>query len=306
MKLTKDNLRRMARKSHEINLLILNLLLLLTSCNGDDEKEELSAPSLSFLFTTDVRVSGEVIPLPEMVNVLSYPVGRETDWMLQTIPIDKNGLGGIKRLINDKWHIKYWSTFPENLLSFNRDDNSISVRRANGYLVEPVPFYAGVSEFDYVQGKIVPLNLKPQTSILTIALVKSDATNLPQTINGELSGIVSKRTFGMQDMRISEQGVGSIPLLFTLSSYSPPTYVASCRLLGISNTQKCELTLPDDGAFPTKVNLTAKLVEFNSLAIDHTLCFVHIHKDMTVEAIIKVIDWKDREYEYQWMWNMSM
>jgi hypothetical protein len=99
-------------------------------------------------------------------------------------------------------------------------------------------------------------------------------------------------------MNISEQGIGYVPYLFTPSSYSLPTYVASHRLLGISNTQKCELVLSNDNISPVKIDLTTELQTFNNLATNHTLCRV-FYNGKKMEATIEVIDWEERNYDYE-------
>ncbi|KAA6306504.1 hypothetical protein EZS27_041838, partial [termite gut metagenome] len=185
----------------------------------------------------------------------------------------------------------------ERQLYFDKSDNSINVLRSGNYLQEPAPFYAGVSNFNHIQDKPVYLNLKPQTGVLTILLILDGVTYLPETISGVLSGIVSKRVFGTQDMDISEQGTGDVPLLFTPSSYSPSIYIASHRLLGISNTQKCELVFSNDTISSVKIDLTTELQTFNNLTTNHTLCRV-FYNDKRMEATIEVIDWEERDYEF--------
>jgi hypothetical protein len=123
-----------------------------------------------------------------------------------------------------------------------------------------------------------------------------NTTHLPETISGVLSGIVSKRIFGAQGMNISEQKTGYASLVFTPDSYSPSTYLASQRILGISHTKKCELIFSNKTISPVKIDLTAKLAAFNDLTINNTLCMVHIDEKM--EVTIKVIDWEERNYEF--------
>ncbi|KAA6336411.1 hypothetical protein EZS27_015423 [termite gut metagenome] len=289
----------MIRKNSILNLLILDLLLLLVGCNSDSEKEENLTPSISLRFTTDAR-NGEINPLPEKVNARLHFFGKENEGVIEKeIFIDNNGQGSIEYLTEGKWHISYWNIPSEGQLHFDKNDNSINVSQTGNYLHEATPFYAGVSDFNHVPNNPIYLRLKPQTGVLTILLILDDVTNSPETISGVLSGIVSKRVFEAQGMNISEQGVGYVPFLFTLNSYSPFTYVASYRILGISNTRKCELELvfPNSNSFPVKIDLTTKLETFNNLTTDNTLCIVHIYNDKSIEVTIKVIDWEERDYE---------
>ncbi|KAA6347294.1 hypothetical protein EZS27_005211 [termite gut metagenome] len=285
----------MIKKNSISNLLILNLFLLLVSCNSDSEKENFLTASISFLFTTDVR-SGEENPLLEKVNARLHLLGKEDKLVIEKkILINNDGEGNIEHLDEGKWHINYWNIPSEAELYFDKNDNSINVIRTGDYLHEPAPFYAGVSDFNYVLNKPVRLKLKPQTGVLTIVLILDDVANLSETINGVLSGIVSKRVFEAQEMNISEQGIGHVSYLFTPSSYSPSTYIASQRLLGISNTQKCELALSNDNISPVKIDLTTKLETFNNLTTNNILCVVHINK--RIEVTIEVVDWEERNYE---------
>ncbi|KAA6333178.1 hypothetical protein EZS27_018385 [termite gut metagenome] len=280
----------MIKKSAILNLFILNLLLLLAGC-----REENLTPSISLLFTTDVR-NGEETPLTEKVDALLHPFEKEKEGVIEKeIPVDTNGRGNIEYLTGGKWHISYWNIPSGEQLYFDKSDNSINLSQTDNYLQEATPFYAGVSDFDYVPYKTVRLKLKPQTGVLTIVLILGDATNLPETISGVLSGIVSKRIFGAQGMTISEQGIGYVPLLFTSTSDSPATYMASYRLLGISNTQKCELVFPNDNP-PVKIDLTAKLENFNNLTTNNTLCRI-VYNEKKMEVTIKVIDWEEKDYE---------
>jgi hypothetical protein len=295
----------MRKKSNIFNLLTLNLLLLLVGCNSDsDEMEANISPPISLFFATDVRSEdGEEDPLPEKVNARLHLFGKENEGVIEKeILIDNNGQGNIEHLTEGKWHISYWNIPPEGLY-LDKSDNSINVLRTGNYLHEPAPFYAGVSDFDYIPNKPVYLKLKPQTGVLTITLIwDDDVTNLPETISGVLSGIVSKRVFGAQEMDVSEQNIGYAPLLFTPISSSPITYTASRRLLGISNTKKCELVFPNDNISPIKIDLTSKLDKFNNLAANNMLCVIHIYNGMKNEipiigVTIEVIDWEERNYE---------
>ncbi|KAA6330582.1 hypothetical protein EZS27_020729, partial [termite gut metagenome] len=212
------------------------------------------------------------------------------------ILIDNHGQGNIEHLTEGKWHISYWNIPLQGQLYLDGNDNSINISRTGNYLNEPAPFYAGVSDFDYIPDKLVYLKLKPQTGVLTIALILDDTTDLPETISGVLSGIVSKRVFEAQGMNVSEQGIGSVPYSFTPSSSS--IYVASHRLLGISNTRKCELVFSNDNFSQIKIDLTAKLEAFNNLTTNNMLCMVHIYgKEMGVTIEVEVIDWEERNFE---------
>ncbi|KAA6307424.1 hypothetical protein EZS27_040907, partial [termite gut metagenome] len=248
--------------------------------------------SVSLIFSADV-IDGEENPLLEKVNARLQLLGKEDKLDIEKkILINNDGEGNIEHLNEGKWHINYWNIPSAAELYFDKNDNSINVIRTGDCLHEPAPFYAGVSDFDCIPNKLVRLTLKPQTGVLTIVLILDDATNLPETVSGVLSGIVSKRVFGVQEMNISEQGIGYVPCLFTPSSCSPPTYVASHRLLGISNTQKCELVFSNDTISPVKIDLTTELQTFNNLATNHTLCRV-FYNGKKMEATIEVIDWEE-------------
>jgi hypothetical protein len=289
----------MVKKSDILTLPILSLLLLVTGC--DSWKDESLAPSVSLLFTTNVR-SGETSPLLEKVNARLHLAGTPPEEIIEKeILIDNNGQGTIEYLTERKWHISYWNTLPDKgQLYFDKNDNSINVLQTDNYLHDPAPFHAGVSDFDYIPDKIVYLKLKPQTGVLTIVLIWDNATGLPKTISGVLSGVASKRVFGAQEMTVSEQGIGCVPYLFTLSSsgiYPSLTYVASHRLLGISSTQKCELVFSSDDIAPVKIDLTAKLETFNNLAANNTLCTVHIYSGKAIGVTIEEIPWGEQNYE---------
>ncbi|KAA6342603.1 hypothetical protein EZS27_009673 [termite gut metagenome] len=286
----------MIKKSNILNLLILNSLLLLAGCNS--EEEDSLTPPASLRFVTDVR-SGEENPLLKRVNALLRFLGPENEEAIATeILIDNNGQGNIEHLTEGRWHISYWDMPSGGQLYFDKSDKSIMVPQTDKYVREPPSFYAGVSVFNYIPNEPIRLNLKPQTGVLTIVLIFDEAANLPGSINGVLSGIVSKRVFGEVRMNISEQGIGYVPYIFTPSSYSPSTYVASRRLLGISNTQKCELVFSNDNisSSPIKIDLTTKLEAFNDLTSYNTLCTIHID-DRKIETTIEVIDWEERNYE---------
>lgn len=276
---------------------ILYLLLLLAGCNSDSENEEILASSTSFLFTANVRDGEEKPPLEGGVSAFLYLLGKEEEGMEETIPIDYKGQGDIDLLAEGKWHINYWSTLTEGNLYFDRNDNSINVFRTDDYLLKPSSFYAGAFTFSQVPGKSVPLKLKPQTSVLTILLTLDNTTSLPETIEGVLSGIVSKRAFGSSEMSISEKGIGSIPLSFTRQSDSPPVYTASQRILGTSNTQKCELILYNDQTSPAKIDLTNTLKPFNDLTTDNMRCIIQVSSDRGVGITFEVIGWGEGDYK---------
>jgi hypothetical protein len=288
----------MIKKSDILTLPILSLLLLSAGC--DNQKDENLTPPVSLLFTTDEK-DGEKNQLPEKVIARLHLLGKENEGIIEKeILIDHKGEGHIEHLTQGQWHMSYWNVLPEGQLYFDKSDHSINVLRSGNYLQDPAPFYAGVSDFDYIPNTPVLLELKSQTGVLTIVLIWDDAVDLPETISGTLSGVASKRVFGAQGMNVSEQGIGYVPYLFTpgSGSYSPSTYIASHRLLGLSKSQKCELVFPNDNnIYPVKIDLTAKLETFNNLAANNALCTIHIHNGKKMGVTIELIHWEERNYE---------
>ncbi|KAA6321633.1 hypothetical protein EZS27_028734, partial [termite gut metagenome] len=47
-----------------------------------------------------------------------------------------------------------------------------------------------------------------------------------------------------------------------------------------------------------KIDLTTELQTFNNLATNHTLCRV-FYNGKKMEATIEVIDWEERNYDYE-------
>jgi hypothetical protein len=271
-----------------------------TSCEDENSDKDLASTSTSIIFNIE-KNSGK-ISLLDKVNLVANDV-QNNDLVEMEIPIDQKGKGNIKGLTTSSgWHVKFWTGDFEKDLGFYKN-KEFKLYPQGTFLPEAPVFFAGVGNFIYQMGKDIYLTLKPQTRRLTFRIIikSTYANNLPQGVNGILSGVVSGRVFASKQTEISEENIGRIPLKFT-SSVNPYILESSYRLLGISEKEKCEIQLDFSSDYfpPLAINLTEELKNFNDFSSDEMACTIYINRlHPQIEIEISLVPWDDNgEYEY--------